>query len=89
MTSNHASSYCYPIFAHIVGNDTLQDLCVCHKAFLVLHYITNHCVQTLKKQLPEFGEPQVDGRYKHKEKPNQLPGQTKCKVFFFFFKLKL
>ncbi|KAG8285743.1 hypothetical protein J6590_074476 [Homalodisca vitripennis] len=37
-------------------------LTVCYKAFLALHGITNRRVQTLKKQLTAFGEPQTDGK---------------------------
>ncbi|GFT81525.1 uncharacterized protein TNCV_3673731 [Trichonephila clavipes] len=59
--SNHVSSYCYRVRARI-DNDTLQDVTVCHKAFLFLQGITNRRIQTLKKQLIEFSEAQLDGR---------------------------
>lgn len=86
--SNHVSSYCYRIRAHVDASDTLQDVIVCHKAFLAFHGITNRRVQTLKKQLTDFGEAQSDGRGKHANRPNQLPEETKIKIFDFIKSLK-
>ncbi|GFV49315.1 uncharacterized protein TNCV_685621 [Trichonephila clavipes] len=87
VASNHVSSYCYRVRARI-DNDILQDVTVCHKAFLSLHGVTNRRIQTLKKQLIEFGEAQLDGRGKHKNRPNRLPEETKARVFNFIKSLK-
>lgn len=57
--SFHCSSYCYRVRAHVGG--ILQDVNVCHKAFLSLHGISNSRVQTLKKHLTDFGESRADG----------------------------
>lgn len=84
--SFHSSSYCYRVRAHVDG--TLQDVSVCHKAFISLHGITNRRVQTLKKHLTEFGECQADGRGKHANRPNELSEETKSKVLSFIKSLK-
>jgi hypothetical protein len=84
----HNMSYCYRVRVHVEGDELLQDVTICHKAFLSFHGITNRRVQTLKKQLCEFGEAQKDGRGKHKSRPNQLSEEIKSKVFNFIKSLK-
>ena len=86
-TGNHVSSYCYRVRVR-VDDGTLQDVTVCHKAFLSLHGVTNRRFQTLKKQLIEFGEAQLDGRGKHKSRVNLLPEETKARVFNFIKSLR-
>lgn len=61
--SFHISSNCFRVRAKIDG--TLQDVRVCYKAFLSLHSIENSRIQTVKKDLTDFGEARPDGRGKH------------------------
>lgn len=84
--SFHCSSYSYRVRACVDGS--LQDVCVCHKAFLSLHGISNRRVQTIKKNLTEFGQAQADGRGKHKNRPNKLSDETTTKVMDFIKSLK-
>lgn len=81
--SNHVSSHCYHVRARVDSSDTFQNVVVCHKAFLALHRIINHSVQTLKKQLTEIGESQIDGRDKHKKQTKSTVEETKSKIFNF------
>lgn len=82
----HTSSYCYRVRAHV--ENKLQDVSVCYKAFLSLHGISNRRLQSLKKNLCEFGDAKSDGRGKHKNRPHRLTDVTKLKVMEFIKSLK-
>lgn len=82
----NTSSYCYRVRARV--ENKLQDVGVCYKAFLSLHGISNRRVQSLKKNLCEFGDAKSDGRGKHKNRLHRLSDVTKLKVMKFIKSLK-
>jgi hypothetical protein len=80
------SSYCYRVRVNI--DERIKDVRVCHRGFLSMHGITNRRVQTIKKQLIEFGDVRKDNRGKHSNRPSKLSDNTKLKMTNFIKSLK-
>lgn len=71
-------SYAYKV--RIKRNDIIEEVSVCHKAFISLHGITNRRTVSLKKALVTTGVSPTDMRGKHNSHHHKLKEETLTKI---------
>lgn len=82
--NNH--SYQYKV--RVIRNDTVDEVQICFKAFISIFGITIRRIQTIKEALTTTGQPPIDKRGTHKNRPKKTPEETKSLIMEFFSNLK-
>lgn len=82
------NDYSYDYKVRVVRNDKVEEIKVCHKAFLAFFGVTNRRIVTLKKALVTTGKPHVDNRGTHKNRPHKISDEDHQAMMEFFGSLK-
>ncbi|GLV37485.1 hypothetical protein CBL_10549 [Carabus blaptoides fortunei] len=69
-------SYQYKIRIKEEGSESLEEVEVCQKAFIVLHGIINRRIITIKNYLKRKGYSGNDQRRKHRNRPHKMKQET-------------
>lgn len=75
--TGNLKEYSYTYKVRVMRNSKMEEIQVCQKAFISMFGITNQTIITLKKALVTTGQPPVDMRGKHFNRPHAKTEETK------------